>query len=236
VSFVYESARRPALDGVSFRVPAGHKVALVGPIGAGKSTVAHLLLRFAEPSSGVIVADGVPLHQINARSWRSLLSWVPQRPHLFHGTVAENIRLGAGNASPEEVIEAARLAHLHEAVEELPLGYDTPIGEGGARLSGGQAQRLSLARAFLKDAPLLVLDEPTSQLDPEREVLVQESLRRLMKGRTVLLIAHRLNTVFDAGKIVLLSEGRVVEEGSHAVLLETGRLYPRLVAAFGGAP
>ncbi len=234
VRFRYEPGRRPALDGVSFRVPAGQKVALVGPIGAGKSTVAHLLLGFGVPDRGVIRVGEKSLRHLDCSSWRRNLAWVSQQPHLFHGTVGENIQLARREASHADIVEAARMAQAHGFIEALPRGYDTPLGEGAARLSGGQAQRVALARAFLRDAPVLILDEPTSQLDPEHEARIQEAIRRLMKGRTVVLIAHRLNTVFDADRIILLSDGKVAEQGTHATLLEEGRLYPRLVEAYGG--
>jgi ABC-type multidrug transport system fused ATPase/permease subunit len=157
-------------------------------------------------------------------------------PHLFHGTVEENIRLARAEATREEIMGAAHLAQAHDFIRKLPQGYGTPIGDRGARLSGGQAQRIALARAFLKDAPLLILDEPTSELDPEHESLIRQSMKRLMKGRTVLIIAHRLSTVFDADKIILLSAGKIVEQGTHAGLMTRGRLYASLVEAYGGAP
>ena len=235
VSFCYAPGRS-ALAGVSFAIAAGQTLALVGPSGAGKTTVAHLLLRFAEPQAGHIEVGGTALADLDPTAWRQHVAWVPQLPHLFDGTVADNIRLARPQAGQREVVEAARLAHAEDFIESLPRGYDSLLGERGARLSGGQAQRLALARAFLKDAPFVILDEATSQLDPEHESLIHESMQRLRSGRTVLLIAHRLGTVFDADQIVLLSGGRVVEQGSHAALLGRGRVYPRLVAAYEGAP
>ncbi len=196
--------------------------------------MAHLLLRFTDPQEGTIRAGGASLTDTDPSRWRQGIAWVPQHPHLFHGTVADNIALGRSGATRDEIVSAARLANAHEFIEELPRGYETAVGEGGERLSGGQAQRVALSRAFLKDAPLLVLDEPTSQLDPVSEALVQEGIRRIAKDRTVLLIAHRLATVVDADKIVLLSAGRVIEEGTHDELLEHGRVYPRLIAAYEG--
>lgn len=235
VTFSYDADRGPVLDRISFEIPAGRKVALIGPIGAGKTTVAHLLLRFAEPQEGIIRAGGISLTDMDPSWWRQRIAWVPQHPHLFHGTVAENIALGHRGATDDEIVAAARFANAHEFVDELPQGYETSIGERGERLSGGQTQRIALARAFMKDAPLLILDEPTSQLDPVSEALVQEGIHRLTRDRTVLLIAHRLSTVLDADKIVLLSAGRVIEEGTHDELLQQGRVYPRLIAAYGGA-
>ncbi len=232
VTYAYEGGKRPALRGVSFTMREGQKVALVGPSGAGKSTVAALLLRFIEPDGGQILVDGRPLSAWDARAWRQFVAWVPQMPYLFHGTVADNIRLARPDASMEDVIRAARLAHADEFIRALPDGYETVIGERGARLSGGQAQRIALARAFLKDAPLLVLDEATANLDPENEALLQQAVSRLLEGRTALIIAHRLNTVYDADQIVVLSQGRVVETGTHSVLLQKDGLYRRLVVAY----
>jgi ABC-type multidrug transport system fused ATPase/permease subunit len=208
-------------------------VALVGPSGAGKSTVAYLLLRFVEPDRGTIRAGDRPLRAYPAAAWREQVAWVPQNPYLFHGTVAENIRLARPGASAEQVRQAARQAQAHLFVEALPRGYETLIGERGSRLSGGEAQRIALARAFLKDAPLLVLDEATANLDPEVEALVQEAMGRLLQGRTTLLIAHRLSTVYRADRILVMDRGRIVEEGKHAALVRQGGLYGRLVGAYG---
>lgn len=235
VHYAYEGGGRPALQGFSLELKAGQTVALVGPSGAGKSTVAHLLLRFLEPDRGAITVDGRPLSGMDAAAWRAQVAWLPQRPYLFHGTVADNIRLARPEAGMEEVIGAARLAHADGFVAGLPQGYDTVIGERGARLSGGEAQRIALARAFLKDAPLVILDEATAHLDPEIEDLLGESIDRLLAGRTALIIAHRLGTVARADRIVVMEAGRVCEEGTHAALLEQGGLYRRLIHAYGAA-
>ncbi len=232
VRYAYERGR-PALNGVSFVVPAGSCVALVGPTGAGKSTVVALLLRFVEAQSGEILVDGQPLREIPADVWRAGVSWVPQKPSLFRGTVGENLRLARPDVRFEQMVHAAKKAHLHDWVVSLAEGYDTEIGEAGARLSGGQAQRLALARAFLKDAPLLILDEPTSQVDPELEVSLREATQALMQGRTSLIIAHRLNTVHRADQVVVLSGGRVVEIGTHHDLWQAGGLYARLLRPYG---
>ncbi len=232
VVYAYEGGERPALNGLSFEIAPGETVALVGPSGAGKSTVIHLLLRFAQPDQGTISVDDLPLHDLPVAAWRRLVAWVPQTPYLFHGTVADNIRLARPDATYDEIVWAARQAHAHEFIAALPQGYDTPIGEQGARLSGGEAQRIALARAFLKDAPLILLDEATAHLDPETEELVQEAMARLLRGRTALLVAHRLNTVLRADRILVLDGGRVVEEGSHEALLRQGGLYRRLVRAY----
>jgi ATP-binding cassette subfamily C protein CydD len=236
VHYAYEEGRRPALCGLSFHVDHGEKVALVGPSGAGKSTVAYLLLRFLEPDRGAIAVGSRPLPDLAPPIWREQVAWVPQDPYLFHGTVAENIRMARPAASPDEVAWAARQAHAEAFIEALPRSYDTVIGERGARLSGGEAQRLALARAFLKDAPLLILDEATANLDPEIEDLVRESMERLLQGRTALIIAHRLATVQRADRILAMAEGRIVEEGTHGALLQQGGLYQQLVGAYGGAP
>jgi ATP-binding cassette subfamily C protein CydCD len=230
VAFSY-APDRPALQDVSFTIPAGDRVALVGPSGAGKSTLAALLLRFIDPDRGQILLDGKPLTSLSSDAWRAQVAWLPQNPYLFNDTVMANIRLAKPDATQDRVIHAARLAHADEFIRELPEGYDTMIGERGARLSGGQAQRIALARAFLSSAPFIILDEATSNLDPQHEALLQESLDRLLQGRTVLIIAHRLNTVVNADQIIVLSEGRVVQTGSHAHLLAQDGLYRRLVSA-----
>ena len=203
------------------RVKAGQHIALVGPSGAGKSTLVNLLLGFIQPSSGELKRPPI-----------TSIAWVPQKPYLFHDTIANNILLSNPDASQEQLKEAAKAAYLHDFIASLPDGYDTVIGEGGARLSGGQAQRLALARAFLKNAPILILDEPTSSIDPETEVLLEESTRRLMQGKTVITIAHRLNTIFRADEIVVLKKGRIVEQGTHAELLEKKGDYAGMVGTY----
>jgi ABC-type multidrug transport system fused ATPase/permease subunit len=208
-------------------------VALVGPSGAGKSTVAYLLLRFIQPDQGTITAGGTPLQHIPLRAWRTGVAWVPQNLYLFHASVAENIRLARPDAPLDEVIWAAEQAYAHDFIQALPQGYDTLVGERGGRLSGGQAQRIALARAFLKDAPLLILDEATANLDPEDQARIQDSIERLLRGRTALIIAHRLPNVYRADQIVVMADGRAVESGTHKALLERGELYRRLVTAYG---
>ncbi|HEX9616675.1 MAG TPA: thiol reductant ABC exporter subunit CydD [Anaerolineales bacterium] len=230
VQYTYAGDRQ-ALHGVTFDLPAGQKVALVGASGAGKSTLASLLLRFIEPQRGRICADGIPLASLPPEAWRAYVAWVPQHPYLFCGTVAENIRLARPEAGLEEVVSAARRAEAHDFIRELPQGYDTCIGERGARLSGGQAQRIALARAFLKDAPILLLDEPTANLDLEHASQIHSAIERLQAGRSALIIAHRLSTIENADQIVVLSEGRVAETGSHRELLERGEQYKRLLRA-----
>jgi ATP-binding cassette, subfamily C, bacterial CydD len=234
VFFAYDHEQRPALRDFSLHIPHGQKIAVVGATGAGKTTVANLLLRFVEPQAGSITADGVLLSEIDPATWRSQVAWVPQQPHLFYGTVAENIRLAKSNATRDEISAAAQAAHAHEFIEKLPQGYDTPIGEQGARLSGGQQQRLAIARAFLKDAPLLILDEATSHLDAESEALIQDALDRLLRDRTVLIIAHRLKLVYTADCVVIMEQGRALETGTHQSLWEQGGAYQRLVASYEG--
>lgn len=235
VSFHYPNRQAAGVDQISFELRRGEQVALVGPSGAGKSTIVRLLLRFLEPDSGSIFLNGLPIGSIPADEWRRWIAYVPQRPALFHDTIAANIRLSRSDAPLEAVRAAARLAELDEVVQSLPEGYDTVIGTGGARLSGGQAQRIALARAFLRDAPILVLDEPTAHLDLENESLLEAATRRLVQGQAVLTIAHRLPTVQSADRIVVISAGRVVECGSHEGLLSQSGLYARLLTAYGGA-
>lgn len=234
VYYAYDGGTRPALRGVSFVVRPGERVALVGPSGAGKSTAVHMLLRFLEPDRGRIGVNGVALDRIPAREWLRHVALVPQHSYLFYGTVADNIRFGRPYATEDEVVAAAKAAGAHEFIMGLPRGYDTPVGEGGCRLSGGQAQRLAVARAFLKDAPLLIMDEATAHLDPDSEKTVLEALERLMRGRTVLVIAHRLYTARRADRIIVLDRGRVAETGRHEELMAGKRVYYRMAAAFGG--
>jgi thiol reductant ABC exporter CydD subunit len=231
VSYAYPTRDLPALDDVSFDIPDGKMTALVGATGAGKSTVASLLLRFIEPGAGAIRVDGHPLSALPPEDWRRNLAWVPQAPSLFNDTLAANLRLAKPDASAADLLRACRRAGLDEFIAALPQGLETVVGERAARLSGGQAQRLALARAFLRDAPFLLLDEPTSSLDPALESQLAASVRDLMAGRTVLVIAHRLNTVYQADQIVVLEGGRVAETGTHAGLLQRRGLYTKLVTA-----
>lgn len=216
VGVAYDGGARPALRGFSLLVPHGSTVALVGETGAGKSTVAALLLRSVEPDAGVVLAGGVPLADIDPVAWRAAIAWVPQHPSLFHGTIADNIRMARPDATDADVIAAARAAHAHAFVSSLPGGYATPVGERGVRLSGGERQRIALARAVLRDAPLLVLDEATSHLDPESEAQVLEALARLRRRRTAVVITHRLGLAGDADLVAVMHAGRVVEVGPPA--------------------
>ncbi|MGH8225449.1 MAG: thiol reductant ABC exporter subunit CydD [Gammaproteobacteria bacterium] len=230
VSFTYASGT-PALREVSFEVPAGKHITIVGPSGAGKSTLLYLLLGFAWPSSGSISVDGAALEALSLADWRRAIAWVPQRAHLFAGTVAENIALGTDGASRAAVAVAAERAHAAAFIAALPRGYDTPLGEDGAGLSGGEIQRIALARAFLRDAPLVVLDEPTASLDMASEAAVTAAIESLAEGRTLLTVAHRLHTVRGADRIVMLDAGRVVAEGSHRALAKEEGPYRRLLDA-----
>jgi ATP-binding cassette, subfamily C, bacterial CydD len=236
VGFTYPGRDLPALDGLTLILPAGSRTAVVGRSGSGKSTLVGLLLRFLNPDAGVISANGVPIGDLPAGAWREHVALVPQRPHLFYGSVLENIRLAKPKATRSEVERAAELAGAAEFIRRMTHGYDTQIGERGQRLSGGEAQRLAIARAFLKDAPLLVMDEPTSSLDPESERLISDALDRLAQGRTSLIVAHRLNTVSTADMIVVLHEGRIAETGSHAGLLDRKGHYSLLVGAYEDVP
>jgi ATP-binding cassette subfamily C protein CydD len=231
VRFAHDPRHPPALDGFTLELPAGATVALVGPTGAGKTTAAHLLLRFVEPQEGRICVDDAPLAAFAPEAWRRRIAWVSQRPHLFHGTVRENLLLARADASVDELERAAAFSGLDAVLRLLPLGLDTSVGEGGERLSGGEAQRLALARAFLKDAPVLVLDEPTAWLDAGTEAAVLAAISRLRRGRTVLLIAHRLTTAATADRVVVMGHGRVLEAGAPAELAAARGPYARLLAA-----
>ncbi len=229
VSFAYPT--RPdarAVDGVSLSVRAGEKVAIVGPSGAGKSTLFHLLLRFYDPTTGTISFDGVPIRAADPRELRSRIALVPQESVVFAATARENIRFGRPDASDAEVERASDLAHATEFIRRLPGGFEAQLGERGVTLSGGQRQRIAIARAILRDAPLLLLDEATSSLDAESETLVQTALEELMRHRTTLVIAHRLATVLSCDRIMVIDQGRIVEQGTHASLVAANGLYARL--------
>ena len=232
MSFRYRPSEPPdALGSVSFGVAPGETVALVGHSGAGKSTSAHLLLRFWDVTGGSVSIGGHDVREMPQHVWRELVTFVPQDTYLFHTSVAENIRLGRPDATDDEVRTAARQALADEFITALPDGYDTLVGERGAKLSGGQRQRIALARAVIKDSPILVMDEPVSNLDAESERELAVAMAQARKGRTVLVIAHRLSTIKTADRLVVLDRGRVAEVGRHDDLVAAGGTYARLVSS-----
>ena len=234
VHYAYRG-RPAALQNVSFRVAAGEVVGIVGPTGAGKSTLVSLLPRFLDPAAGTVLLDGHDLRTLTLTSVRNQVSLVQQEPLLFPRSIAENIRYGRLDASDDEVIEAARAANAHDFIAALPEGYETRLGERGAKISGGERQRIAMARAFLKDAPVLILDEPTSSIDSRTEAVILDALEHLMDGRTTLIVAHRLSTVRRADRILVINGGEVVEQGTHESLVAAGGLYTVLHSLQGGA-
>ncbi len=216
------------LRGLTFSAPGGKTTAIVGLSGGGKSTTLSLLERFWTPASGTIEIDGQNIQNVSLKSLRSNISFVSQNTFLFQGTIKENLVAGTPDRTMEDIFAAAKQAQIHDFIASLPQGYDTPVGELGSSLSGGQRQRLSIARAFLKDAPILLLDEPTSALDSETELALRQSLDTLSKGRTTIVIAHRLATVVGADQILVLENGRIVEEGTHRDLIGRGASYARI--------
>ncbi len=228
VSYHYPDNENPALSNINLVIPAGQKVGLVGHSGAGKTTISHLLLRFDDPTDGAIFISGSDTRHTTQHSLRESIAFVPQEPMLFHRSLRENIAYGKLGATDDEIIQAARRANAWEFIEKLPEKLETMVGERGVKLSGGQRQRIAIARAILKDAPILVLDEATSALDSESEKLIQDSLTNLMKNRTSIVIAHRLSTIAKLDRIIVLDDGKIVEDGTHAELLAKNGIYSKL--------
>lgn len=229
VTFTYPGAESPALENLSFTLEPNETVALIGRSGSGKTTVTNLLLRTLEPDSGTILFDGIPEKELSLEWIRKQIALVPQDPFLFYGTIAENLRVAKDDATEQELIEATRAAELYDFIKSTPDGFNTKVGDQGAALSGGQAQRLAIARAFLKNAPIVVLDEPTSQIDVETEMLLNRALERLTKNKTVLMIAHRLSTIEQADRIIVLEGGRLAESGTRQELLAKGGIYAGMI-------
>jgi ATP-binding cassette subfamily C protein CydCD len=230
VNYAYSGGRRPALHDLSFTLNAGETLGLVGPSGAGKSTIVWSILRFFDPQSGRVLLGGTDIREISLSQLRDQVAVVTQDTYLFHGTVAENLRFGGPNATQEQLEVAAKTANAHNFISHLPQGYDTIVGERAVRLSGGQKQRIAIARAVLKDAPILILDEALSSVDAENEAVIQVALDHLMEGRTTLIIAHRLSSVVKADRIIVLEDGRLVESGNHGELVAAGGVYAELMA------
>jgi len=216
------------LKNVSLKINSGQRVGICGATGCGKSTVASLIPRFYDTINGKILIDGVDISDFKLEEMRKQIGFVLQDTVLFYGSVAENIAYGKPGATHEEIINAAKLANAEEFISKMPHGYDTLVGERGLTLSGGQRQRIGIARAIIRDSPILILDEPTAALDTESEKIVMEALEKLMKGRTVITIAHRLSTIYDCDKIIVMKDGKVVDEGTHEELIDHGELYAEL--------
>ena len=234
VSYSYPDMFKSALRDINFTIEPGQKVALIGASGSGKTTISYLLLRFIEPSNGCVLLDNQNIKEYDAENWRKRVSWISQSPYLFQQSIYNNIHMANPQATENDVIRSAQLAHIHDFINTLPQGYQTNVGERGVRLSGGEAQRVALARAFLKDAPIIILDEPTANLDPEIEREIQKSINELIKNKTAIIIAHRLSSVRSADKLLVLEQGRIVQTGSPTDLLKQMGPYRKLLKADRG--
>lgn len=235
VDFQHADAKESIFEDFDLQVKAGERIGLVGMSGSGKTTLTKLLLRFADVKSGAITIDGQDVSEVRQVSLRENIAYVPQETALFHRSIAENIAYAKPDATMKEIVRAAKLANAHEFISKMPNGYETQVGERGVKLSGGQRQRIAIARAILKDAPILVLDEATSALDSESEALIQDALVKLMKGRTSIVVAHRLSTIASMDRIIVLDNGKILEQGSHAELLEKNGAYNHLWSRQSGA-
>jgi subfamily B ATP-binding cassette protein MsbA len=227
VFFSYDP-KSPVLSNINIKIKCGQRIGIVGPTGGGKSTIVSLIARFYDPTGGRVLIDGTDITDFRLDSLRGQIGYVLQDTALFYGSVRENIAYGRPTANEEEIINAARLSNAHDFIMEMPFGYDTIVGERGVTLSGGQRQRIGIARAVVRNSPILILDEPTAALDTESEKEVMEALENLMQGRTVIIIAHRLSTIRDADKIIVLNKGMIVEEGTHDELIARGKMYSDL--------
>ena len=235
ITFNHEKQKEKLFQDFTLTIPSGQRVGLVGVSGSGKTTLTKLLLRFDDVKKGAIYVDGQDIRDVTQKSLREAISYVPQESSLFHRSIYENIAYGKVGATQSEVVAAAKLANADEFIRKLPDGYDTMVGERGVKLSGGQRQRIAIARAILKDAPILVLDEATSALDSESEAAIQEALVNLMRGRTSIVVAHRLSTIAGLDEIVVLNDGKIVEHGSHQELLAKNGEYAKLWSRQSGA-